>query len=235
MFGRYDIPFKIVHDEISLSVDKEGENLLYRRESGGEKVEKILLGSKGKILLNPVEPVNKPKELTPYLLIELERTLAIEPGTTKRVFLKFPIEMGVFISGNGDFQVLDILTLIKPKFTLYGDPRSGFICKYWKSNSHLSTPPVDPIYEGVMELNVTNTNSSWMEVTKAVFNSYGMKIYYNNNLASLRANMKIKTDMISETEFVDSPLEEGMNKSLELYTVRKLSVASTKFVMELGI
>jgi len=81
MFGYYDIPFRIIEKGISLSIDKEGENLLYRREYGVEKVEKILLGSNGKILINPIEPVTKPKELTPYLLIELDRTLVVEPGT----------------------------------------------------------------------------------------------------------------------------------------------------------
>jgi len=29
MFGYYDIPFKIMDEEISLRVDREGENLLY--------------------------------------------------------------------------------------------------------------------------------------------------------------------------------------------------------------
>jgi len=47
--------------------------------------------------------------------------------------------------------------------------------------------------------------------------------------------MKIGGGNTAETEFIDAPLETDMNKSLEVYKVRKLSLATTKFVMELGI
>lgn len=82
MFGHYDIPFKITEEEISLSGDKEQEKLIFRSECLGEKVEKILLGNTGKNLINPVEPLMQPQELTPYLLIALERVLVVEPEAT---------------------------------------------------------------------------------------------------------------------------------------------------------
>lgn len=212
--------------------------LLYRRESVDEKVEKNLLASTGKILINPIEPLNKPKELTAYLLIEFERTLVVESGATQKIYAKYPLEIGVFISsgkGNENFKILDIFTLMKQKFSLYGDPSSGVICKYWSSAVYSSIPSVNPIHEGVVELSITNTSAKWVEVTKAVFNAYGMKMYYCDNMVAMKANMKIMKGKIAETDFFDSPLETGMKKSLELYTVRKVAIATTKFVMDAGI
>lgn len=235
MFGYYDVPLGIVKEGITLSVEREGEVLLYRRKSVDENVEKILLTRNGKILINPVEPLNKPKELTSYLLIEFERTLVVEPRATRKIYVKFPVEIGVFISGNKNFEILDILTLMKQKFTLYGDPRSGVICKYWGSEVYSSMPSVNPLHEGVMELSITNTTIKWVEVTKAVFNAYGMKMYYSDDMVSMKANMKIMDGKIAETDFFDSALEKGMKKSLELYTVRKLAVVATKCVMGAGI
>lgn len=235
MYGHYNVPLRIEKEGISLSVEKEGEVLAYRRECLGEKVEKVLLAGNGKILLSPVEPLSKPKEITPYLLIEFGRALVVEPKATRKVFIKFPVEIGVFISGNEDFEILDILSLIKQKFTLYGDPKSGVICKHWGSEVHSSIPSVNPIHEGVIELNVTNTSVKWIEVTKAVFNAYGMKIYYGDEMVSMKSNMKIVSEVIAETDFDDSPLEEEMKKSLELYTTRRLPIIVTKFVMEEGI
>lgn len=167
MFGYYDIPLGIAKEGISLSVEREGEVLLYRRESVDEKVEKNLLASTGKILINPIEPLNKPKELTAYLLIEFERTLVVEPGATQKIYAKYPLEIGVFISsgkGNENFKILDIFTLMKQKFTLYGGPSSGVICKYWSSAVYSSIPSVNPIHEGVVELSITNTSTGWVEV-----------------------------------------------------------------------
>jgi len=120
--------------------------------------------------------VNKPKELTPHFLIEFERSVFIEPSARRTVFVKFPVEIGVFVHGKKDFQILDVLTLNKQKFTLYGDVVSGVICKYWKSEVYSTIPDTNPVYEGVIELNITNTTARWVEVTKAVFAAYGMKI-----------------------------------------------------------
>jgi hypothetical protein len=235
MYRYYDAPFKIVKEGITLTLEQEGERLLYRSVYADKKVEKILLTSTGKVLINPVEPLNKPKELTSYLLIEFDRTLVVAPGSTKRIFVTYPIEIGVFIAGSNQFEIIDILTLVKQKFTLYGDPRSGVICKYWRSEVYSSIPPVDPLHEGVIELSITNTTTGWIEVTKAIFNAYGMKIYYNDDRVSMKATMKIMSGRSAETDFVDAPLEEGMKKSLELYTVRRLPVVATKFVMEVGL
>ena len=235
MFGLHDIPLRISQEGISLSVERTVGGLLYKRECMDEEVENFLLSSNSKILINPVEPLNKPKELTPFLLIEFERSIFVEPAAKRKIFIKFPVEIGVFISGKKRFQILDVITLARQKFTLYGDVRSGVICKYWKSEVYSTIPDTKPIHEGVMELNMTNTTAKWVEVEKAVFNAYGMKIYYNDDMVAMMANMKIMSEGIAETDFINSPIEKGMKKSLEIYAARKIPVITTKFLMEEGI
>jgi hypothetical protein len=235
MFGTYTIPLEIAAAGISLTIERDGEGLRYRSTCNDTTVEKLLLTRAGEVLINPVEPLNRPKELTATLLIELEKTLVVEPGTTKTVFLTFPIEIGVFITTNENVEVLDIFTLVPQKFTLYGDPRSGVICKYWRSTVSASIPTVNPLFEGVIQLRISNTTSDWVNVTRAVFNAYTMKIYYSERLVTMRATMKILLRHLAETLFIDEPLEQGMAKSLELYTARKLQVPLTKFMMEAGL
>lgn len=235
MYREYEIPLEIAREGILLSLQREGGNLLYRSVCAGKTVEKILLASTRKVLINPVEPLNKPKDLTPYLLIEFDRTLIVEPGATRTIFVTYPQEIGVFILQGNHGDLLDILTLVKQKFTLYGDPRGGVICKYWWSEVYPSIPAVNPLHKGIMKLSITNTTSGWVEVTKAIFNAHGMKIYYNDELVALQATMKIMSRILAETDFVEAPLQEGMKKSLELYKARKLPVVGTKFVMEAGI
>jgi len=235
MFGSYNVPFSIVQEEISLSVQKDGKSLIYRRDCLGEQVEKSLLASKGKILLNPVEPVNRPKALTSYLLIEFEKTLMAEPKGTKTIFLTFPVEIAVYILSKEDFEIIDILTLTRQKYTLYGDPKDGVICKYRKSPVYSTMPSLDPIREGLIELTVTNTNSHWIEVTRVVFDAFGMNLYYNNKTVSMKATMNLKMGDSAETEFVDTPLKKGMKRSLKIYKSGRLSVVKPKFVMEFGL
>ena len=235
MFGQYDIPIRIEQEGITVSVQKEGENILYMRECLGESTEKILAASSGKLLLNPVEPVNKPKALAWHLLIELEKTMQVEPKGTRSIFHTFPVEIAVYISANEEFEVIDAFTLARQKFTLYGDPINGVICKYWKSSIYTAEPSLNRIKEGLIELAVTNTTTGWVEATKAVFNAYGMKTYYDDERVSMKASMKLKGGGSAETECMDEPLVEGMTKSLEIYTARKLTVTKQKFIMEFGL
>jgi len=95
MFGQYDISIRIEQEGITVSVQKEGENILFIRECLGESTEKILGAGSGKLLLNPVEPVNKPTTLPSHLLIEFVNTLQVEPKGTMNIFLTFPVEIAV--------------------------------------------------------------------------------------------------------------------------------------------
>ena len=235
MFGCYDIPFELEKEGIAVSIEQAGKGLVYRSACAGARMEKILLTQTGKVFINPVEPLNKPKELTPNLLIEFEKALLIEPEATREIVITYPIEIGVLISTKTAVEVLDIFTLVRQKLTLYGDPRSGAICKYWLSNVYSSVPAINPLYEGIIELSITNTTKKWVKVTKVVFNAYGMKIYYRDDLVAMKASMKIMQGNIAETDFFDAPLEPGMKKSLELYSVRKLAVMTTKYIMEAGL
>lgn len=235
MYGSHDIPVRFRDDKLTLSIEVEGDVKHYSRECLGEKVDKTIHNKEGRILINPVEPVSLPKEITPYLLIDFEKPVLIEPETSIKVYLKFPVEIGIFISGTTKFEIIDVITLVNQKFTLYGDPRHGVICKYWSSDVYTSLPTTDPMYEGVIQLDITNASTRWSEVTKAVFNAYAMKIYYNDDIVSMQAIMKIMAGEIAETDFVNLPLKSSMKKSVELYTTRKVPMLGTKFVMESGL
>jgi hypothetical protein len=235
VYGYHDFPLTIEKEGILLSVSKHGEGMLYRRKCCYDEVEKVLLTDQNKILINPVEPQQRPKTLTPYLLIEFEKPVVVGPKEKQRIYLKFPIEIGVFVTGHQDIQILDLFTLVKQKFTLYGDVREGIICEHWKSPISHSVPSVDPLREGVVELLLNNTISRWTEVRRVVMNAYDMKIYYNPTLVSMKANMRVTTPVVAEVDFYDSPIHKDMTKSLELYTARKIAMAMKRFVMEWGL
>lgn len=62
MFGSYNIPFKIETENISLRVEKLDSIYLYRRDANNEKVDKNLMDVEGSLLINPIEPLNRPKK-----------------------------------------------------------------------------------------------------------------------------------------------------------------------------
>lgn len=235
LFSEYTIPFNIKQEGISLSVEQEGEVYVYRRKCLEEEVNKLILSDESRIVIQPVEPCNVPKELSPNFLVEFERSLVVEPGIQRRVFLKFPVEIGVFISYGKDFELLDVFSKAKQKFTLYGDPRSGSICKYYRSEVYESSPSADPLLEGVLELRLENSDSKWIDVSKAVFNAYGMILFFSGELVSMKAEMRIENNLTAETDFMDSPLKKGMIRARKIFTEKKLPIVTPKFMMREGL
>lgn len=246
MYGHYDPPFSVEQEGISISVERTGDRWIYRRTFGKEEVEKLILGSGKHIIINPVEPLNTPKEITPNLLIEFEKILLLGGGEKKQVFLTFPIEIGVFISENGNKnpQLLDVLSLVRQKFTLYGEVSNGVICKHWKSRLYSVSPSLNPLQEGVMELTLRNTSSDWASVSKAVFSAYGMKLYYNGDVF-VKARMDILNRNTAETGFEMQPINGELKGSLAkdrkvrkeafgVYGLRKLGFVPLKFYMGWG-
>lgn len=239
MYGFYNLSeFSVILDNLTLIVEKRDEFYIYRRviESDVSEVkERIILGKDGKVILNPVEPVNLPKEITNYLQIKFKRSIVSEPGSSFSVFLTFPLEIGVFLAGKKSMEVIDIFGLTKPKYTLYGNPRNGIICRYWESDVFSKIPETNPLEEGVMELRIVNESGEWQEVSMVVFDIYGMKIFYDKELVGSRTTMTIHSEKVAETDFLVYPLKKKMSKSVELYTARKLPVIGKGFVMEWGI
>lgn len=235
MFGKYSIPLRVEADDILVTAEKKNGYILYQRKCQEEEKEKVLLAKSTEILINPVEPINKPKEITHYLLISLDTPVVVEPESTHKIFLTFPVAVGVFIKRSRDYDILDIFTLASQKYTLYGNPQRGIICRYWKSPVYTEAPDIQSYQLGVMALSIKNTTEKWVSVSRAVFNAYGMKIHYSDSLVSMKASMRVLGENHAETLFSSTAFQKDMKKSLELYTVRKLSILSSTYIMMEGL
>ncbi|NMA30856.1 MAG: DUF432 domain-containing protein [Candidatus Methanofastidiosa archaeon] len=133
MYGYYKSPLhplRISKEGVNLLIEKDGNNLRYKRTSSNETVEKILLTKDCGIIINPIEVLKFQKQLAQYQLIEFEKSVFVEPRDTNNIYLTFPVDIGIFISGRKNYDLLDTFTFAKQKYTLYGTPRDGVICKY---------------------------------------------------------------------------------------------------------
>lgn len=220
---------------MSITLNKMDKHSFYRRESTDEIVEKVLLDLPEGVVLNPVEPLNTPKKISPYLLIEFSKTAVVSPQSTKAIFLKFPVEVGIFIPKGGENDLLDLISLSRKKYTLYGTPRGGHVCRYWQSDVFAGVPDTDPLYEGVLRLEISNTADEWIHVKRSVLDVHGMKIHYKVGLVSANAKMTVLSGNKAETEFKDSSLEKGMKSSMKLFRLGKLAVTSSRYYMGEGI
>ncbi len=233
-WGPHKIPLQMEFAGVSLFLEKKEGRIIYFRQGMGEEYSKEILAEKGSFVLTPVEPFHLPVGVGTHLLIDFSRSVVIEPRSSKTVFATFPLELACAITHKqAGEHILDVFALSRPKFTLYGSIRNGLVCKYWKSDTYISIPRLNPLEQGVISINIQNSSGRWTEINKAVFSAPGMKIYYGPELVSLKASMKISNEYTAETVFFDEPLKKGMHKALEKFSQRFLSL-SAKTVMEEG-
>jgi hypothetical protein len=234
LFGTFSSPFSLQYEALSLELAAEGGGWRYRRSFGESTVERFLLGD-GELVINPVEPLNTPSALTQNLLLELGQMVLLGPQEGHDLYLTFPVEVGVFGKHKHGRNLIDVFSLLPQKFTLYGTPSHGVICKYWKTPVHFELPEVN-WGEGILKLNIKNETDEWQEITRAVFSAVGMRIYFREASIAMMARMKVTAKKMAETDFEDKPLVEGMTKSIEVYEHSKLAMTTRrKFVMEAGL
>ncbi|MDD3621043.1 MAG: DUF432 domain-containing protein [Methanofollis sp.] len=235
MYGTHDLAYHYEREDFSLGFEQDGGRYCYRRVLNGDKKEHLLLTSGGRVIINPVEPLNLPKNICNALLVEFDH-LSIEPGARSTVYLTFPIEIAVFVAGRGNLEVLDVFSWNTQKYTLYGSSDDGTIARYWKSPTYGIPPHLDPFKEGLLTLTISNTTRDWVDLSRVVLEGTGMKIYYDEERVSMQARMRLVSTMVAETSFRDRPFAQGQKKALELYLGRGIpGVERSRFLMDQGL
>jgi uncharacterized protein len=236
LYGRFEYPCRYESAGITFCIEQEGELFKYRRQCGSSDAEKIISSSAGSLFVHPVEPVNLPKEVTRFLEIEFPPVM-MAPESEKTLFLKFPVEIGVILKQNDECQLLDVFSRAAPKYSLYGTPESGVITRYYHSDVFDQPPDTDPAETGILRLIIHNTSKGWVEVARAVFESYNMPIYFGEFVA-MSALMEIFSKEIAETKVLERPLIPEMNLAIPVICARKILRIDTerkRFLMEHGV
>ncbi len=224
MFGSYRLEdFHVQTDYFLIKI----ENKKYFRKCLDEVLEKYVIAT-GEVTVCPVEPVNKPKQITTYFQLNFRKPILVAPNESVKLYATFPVEIGVFV---GDKNI-DVFTASKVKYTLYGTPVKGVICRYWESEVYFDEPDLNPLLEGVLKLNITNRSDDWVEIRKIVFNVLGMRILYDDKGSYAEGVVKVTSQSMAETEFL-RPKIQNMKESLKIFRQRKIS--GSKYFMEMGI
>jgi hypothetical protein len=242
-YGRFPLTYSLNFDCLSLSITQENGMHHYKRAIGNWKKESDISVSGGNLLLHPVEPLNLPDNVTDFLEIGFD-PVVIEPDGKCVVFLTMPIEIGVFLeSGSGSTSMLDIITFVYPKYSLYGGANRGVITRYHKSGVYYHPPSVKNHLSGIIKLEIENKSDEWVTVGRVVIYQKGLYLYFNDNYVAASVSMVIISPEVASVTGVESPIDEDMTSALRLYESRKTSaffnipgmLSDTTFTMDMGL
>jgi hypothetical protein len=231
VFGKYDFDITLSEDDIHIAISGKEKRKQYYRKLGDDIVEKYIHAEKGNVIICPVEPVNVPDiDISEHLMIELEKPLIIESGVKDTFFTTFPIEIGVFLKDRSDVELIDIFSKTQSKYSLYGPPESGVICRHWNSCLYSEIPDVKKFYEGILKIEIENKYYEWMEISKIVFRAFDMRLFYNE-YAFMHAYLTIIKKTMGDTRF-NSRKPKDMQESVDIYLAKGVEKLEKKFVMD---
>jgi len=234
VFGRFGEEIRYTDSDVSISATGSGELRRYIRASGGQRVEKILPEGLATVIINPVEPVNLPEPVTRYLEISFP-AVVLPAKAVRRMYLTFPLEIGVFLETGGVISVLDLFSLVPAKYSLYGSPGAGAITRWHQSGITKNPPVVDRYRYGILDVTITNTTPGIVEVSRAVFDSNSMHLWYGESVVMTGA-MDIYSPMIAQTTVSEMAPSGDMTRCIELYAARSIpSVHGRGHLMEFGV
>lgn len=233
-YGLFDFDFFFESERFHFKFEKDIDTFKYFREIFGGERKVSILNSKAidNITFQPSEPLflELPK---PYLLVEFFHPIQLAPESVLTGYIEFPISCSILINTFQKSILFDIFHLNSIKFALYGNPYNGQICRYWKSDFFSSTFVPRLFETGILEIEIQNTTSYLINLTKLVFDFSHIQIYYNNLIAKASARAKIQSESYCETEFVKPQFEEGFQQTFDLIPTKILS--SSKFIMANGL
>lgn len=202
-YGFYEIEesLDLTFPGTEIKIRKVGTNVFsYARKDSQDNFIEKLVPTKSEILaieVAPIRPLNFPAHRTSYVYLEFETSIFLYEGSSATVFVRCPIEIGVFYVHDNREDSLDCFTCdpINSRFCLYGTPESGTLCKYYKSEIVESYDDSIPYTNGVLQVSLKNELTKGLSVGRVVFPISENSIYYENSksiIDSITATLRKK-------------------------------------------
>lgn len=235
-------------EDYQMELEKfDSKSYLYRRKKKENIIsESIIFQDKGsKFGIYPIRPISQPQILGHHIMIKVDPQILLPPNSNITHKLTMPIEIGVFTSSGGiNNHQIDSFSLTNPKYALYGLPETGYICRYYKSNSK-NSENVTKYHEALIIMKFENTLDDWVTVNKIVMDAYMIDFYIKNDDVYLEDSSMVLEDPNVASIYLNnkSPLPELEEVPMANEEVKKFRLTildragfgvSGKFIMEKG-
>jgi len=240
LLGRHNTPLQQTAGGllITLAAEPASGLWLYQRQNHAQRIVRRLGTDPQQCWIVPVKPVHLPKPIAQHLQIELSEILQLAPRSVWNGYLTCPLEIAIYLGGRHQLTgstPLDLFSLSRAKYTLYGDQQSGLLCKYWRSPLLEDIPSEPVIEQGYVALQLRNDTARWVPVSRIVLPADTMKLYYRNDQVIVPARMELLDERHAEISYPERLALPDFKPVPEAIPTRKIHGFSGKFLMEAGI
>lgn len=192
VFGALKV--KTSHKGELFSIRKNRGGFTYTR--GNKKIK--VLGDSLELEVLPLAPVHLPEKITDFFSVNFPK-LHVSPRGRAVVFLKVPLEIGVFLGG----ELIDVIGFAKEEFSLYGPVDGGIIVRQLEGEE-VSEKERGDGKSLVIPLRIKNYTNEVKKVSRVILDSRFFDIYYKGK--------KVVTEMV-KLDLMEVPRVRYLNKN----------------------
>lgn len=226
MYGDYEISdsIELVFPNHKINISKNGEKMFeyLRVDKENKEIRKIIPTDTGnlKIIVAPIRPLNYPSRRTEHVMLKFDSEFHIPSNSDTSLYVRCPIEVGIFLNQNG-LNSLDCFSCneSESRFSHYGKPDGGVLCKYAKTPISESHVQVREYMDALMQVKIKNSIGEGHGIKKLMFHITDFKIYYKDSqclVDSLTSELRKRGHLnihstraeLIQTEFTESPVWE---------------------------
>jgi hypothetical protein len=184
-FGSYSIDDKLnlKFPKTSVALKKESaDKYSYSRISENFEQKQILdMGSKIKLHICPVLPLNLPEHKTSLLYLDISTPISIGKKIKSKITLQYPIEIGVFVENNDEYELVDYFSCnpLLSRFALYGSPTGGHFCKY--ASVDFADDTMNNFCFAKVDVLISNNTDTSAKISKIVFDASPQDLFYSED------------------------------------------------------
>jgi len=222
-YGLYTITdnLELILPDSTIRIEKIEDHVFsyIRKDVEENTIKKFIPTSSSELTieLSPIRPLNYPARRTSHVYLNFETPIFLSKGSTATIFVRCPIEIGVFFVHDGHKDSLDWFTCdpINSRFCLYGTPESGTLCKYAQSEIVESYDDSILFQNGVLKIDIKNDLDKGLTISKIVFPITDNSLYYKNSKAIIDSlSVVLKKKLTLEIlDVVSNPVQTDWTKS----------------------
>jgi hypothetical protein len=215
-----------------------GTAFKYRRYEGDALVSDSLIVTDARethIGIFPNPPIRTPKEVAKNVYIKFKSPVIVDQGSVAVLYSKIPIEIGVYRQHKDEELLMDVFSVIPPRYALYGTPEAGVVCRYVEAEgvTEESALEVKQYEEAKVRIRVTNDINNVIKITKIIIPVEDVVLEHKNDDAWVPGSAEMHLDSAFGKDVVSVRLSETRVKRIDK-TSSKKTEDTLVFSMEAG-
>ena len=194
-------------------VEGTGTAFRYRRYDGDTLATQSLIVTderEARIGIFPTPPIRTPKEVAKNVYIKFKSPIIIDQKSVAVLYSKIPVEIAVYRQFKDEELLIDVFSLARPRYSLYGTPEAGVVCRYIEAEAvtEESKLEVKKYEEAKLRIRVTNEINNVIKITKIIVPMEDVVFEHRNDDTWIPGSAEMNLDMAFGKEVVTVRLSD---------------------------